>query len=198
MLKELLAAAAIVLTFAMYVPYIRSVHEGRTRPHAISWVVWTLSTLVVCVAQLSDRAGVGAWPIGASGLVSAYVAVLAYRKRTDTSVSSGDWGFLAVAVAALACWLATSNPLTAVVLLTGAELAGFGPTFRAAAERPQEERISFFLLGAGRNVLAIAALEHYSLTTALFPAAKGVTSAILVVSIWYWRIRLPMRDGSRP
>lgn len=191
--KEVLAAAAVVLTFLMYVPYIRSVHKGRTKPHAFSWGIWTLSGLVVFVAQLSDRAGAGAWPIGMASLISAYVAILAYAKRTNTSATRTDWCFLAVALGALVCWLATSNPLTAVVLLTGAELAGFGPTFRHASNYPHQERISFFSLGAMRNALALAALEHYSLTTALFPSAKLLTSAVLVVMIWYWRSRLSVR-----
>ena len=32
MLKELLSATAIVLTFVIFVPYIRSIHRGHTRP----------------------------------------------------------------------------------------------------------------------------------------------------------------------
>lgn len=32
MIKEALSAAAIVLTFAMFVPYIRSIRSGRRSP----------------------------------------------------------------------------------------------------------------------------------------------------------------------
>ena len=180
MYKVLLAATAILLTFAMYVPYIRSIRDGRTKPHVFSWITWALGTFVVFSAQLAGHGGAGAWPIGVSGLVTAYIAVLAYRNRTDTSVTRVDWAFLAIAVAALPCWLLTSNPLLAVALLTGVELVGFGPTFRFAFGHPNEERIGFYLLGALRNALAVSALEHYSLTTVLFPAAKGVVCLILV------------------
>lgn len=83
----------------------------------------------------------------------------------------------------------TANPLLAVVLLTGVDLAGFGPTFRSAFSRPYEERIGFYLLGAVRNVLAIAALEQYSLTTVLFPAAVGIACAIFVAMVAYRRAR---------
>jgi hypothetical protein len=34
--KESFSAAAILLTFAMFVPYIRSIRSGRTKPHAFS------------------------------------------------------------------------------------------------------------------------------------------------------------------
>jgi hypothetical protein len=185
--KELLAAAAILITFAMYVPYIRSIRAGRTKPHVLSWTTWTLGTFVVFFAQLADDGGVGAWPIGVSGLVTGYIAVLAYRSRTETATGRVDWAFLAIALAALPCWLLTSNPLVAVALLTGVELAGFGPTFRFAFAHPREERISFYSLGALRNTLVILALEHYSLTTVLFPTAKGVTCVILVAMIAFRR-----------
>jgi hypothetical protein len=187
MYKELLAAAAIVLTFAMFVPYIRSIRDGRTKPHAFSWIIWALGTLVVFLAQLADHGGSGAWPIGVSGVITAYIAVLAYWNRTDTSITRADWVFLAIAAAALPCWLLTSNPLLAVVLLTGVDLAGFGPTFRFAYSNPHKERIGFYSLGAARNVLAIAALERYSLTTVLFPAAVAIACVVFVLMVGYRR-----------
>jgi hypothetical protein len=86
--------------------------------------------------------------------------------------------------------LLTSNPLIAVVLLTGVDLAGFGPTFRSAYARPHDERMGFYLLGTVRNGLAIAALEQYSLTTVLFPAAVGVACFVFVAMVAYRRAQL--------
>jgi hypothetical protein len=99
--KELLSALAIALTFAMFVPYIRSIRAGLTKPHVFSWVIWAIGTFVVCLAQLAGEGGLGAWPIGVSGIVSAYIAVLAYRRRADTAITRSDWMFLVAALAAL-------------------------------------------------------------------------------------------------
>ena len=193
MYKDLLAAAAIVLTFVAFVPYVRSIHAGRTRPHAFSWIVWGLGTFVVFLAQIADGGGSGAWPTGVSGVITACIAVLAYRSRSDTSITKVDWIFLGVALAALPCWLATSNPLVAVVLLTGMDLAGFAPTFRFAFLNPHDEHIGFYSLGALRNAVAIAALQHYSLTTVLFPAAVGIACALFVAMVAYRRRRASAR-----
>ena len=78
MSKELLSAAAIILTFALFIPYIRSIHLGKTKPHVFSWVIWGLGTLIVFFAQLAGRGGIGAWPIGVSGIITSYIALLAY------------------------------------------------------------------------------------------------------------------------
>ena len=149
------------------------------------------------LAQLADRGGLGAWPTGVSGIITAYIAVLAYRGRSDTSITKVDWVFLAIALAALPCWLLTSNPLVAVVLLTGMDLAGFVPTFRFAFFSPHEEHIGFYSLGALRNAVAIAALEHYSWTTVLFPAAVGMACALFVAMVAYRRAQLRVRRERR-
>ena len=179
MLKSLSSAAAIVLTFALFYPYVRSILRGDTKPHVLSWIIWSIVTFTVCFAQLSDGAGIGAWPIGLSALITSYVALLSWMKSSDLSITPLDWACLLVALMAVPIWLVTSNPLWAVLILTVIDLVGFGPTVRKAYSRPHEERIWFFALGALRNVLAIAALEHYSATTVVFPAAVGIACLAL-------------------
>ena len=177
--KEILSAAAMVVTFVLFVPYIRNILNGSVKPHVFSWIVWGLGTFIVFSAQLAAKAGVGAWPIGVSGIITIYVALLAWLKRGDTVITRNDWAFFAAALSAFPAWLLTENPLWAVVILTFADLAGFGPTVRKAWSCPQQESALFFGLGAVRNLLVVLALEHYSLTTALFPAAVGLACLLL-------------------
>ncbi|PPE74930.1 hypothetical protein C3942_04430 [Solimonas fluminis] len=197
MSKELLSAAGIALTLAIFLPYALSVHRGRTRPHVFSWVIWALGTFVVFLAQLAGGAGIGAWPIGVSGLITMAIAVLAWRRRADLEITRGDRLFFAAALAALPCWLLTSDPLWAVVILTGVDLAGFGPTFRKAWQRPCEEPLWFYALGAVRNLLVLLALERCSATTALFPAAVGLACVALVILLAWRRRGPPAGPGAR-
>ncbi|MFY9180136.1 MAG: hypothetical protein WAO12_10220 [Venatoribacter sp.] len=194
--KELLSGTGIVLTLVIFVPYIQSILQGRTKPHVFSWFIWALATFIVFLAQLSGGGGLGAWPIGVSGVITGYVAVLAYRKSMDRSITKSDWAFLIVALTALPCWFLTSNPLWAVVILTGVDLAGFGPTVRSAYLCPHQERMGFYSLAALRNFIVILALEHYSLTTVLFPAAVGVACLIFVTMVSYRRRTLARHSGS--
>lgn len=183
MTKAIFSAAAIALTLAIFVPYIRSIRRGQTRPHLFSWIIWSLVTFVVFLAQLAGGGGLGAWPIGVSGLLTIYVGVLAYRQHADRTITRTDRVFLFAALSALPCWFFTADPLWAVLILTGVDLAGFGPTFRSVYSRPQDERMGFFGLAAARNFISVLALEHYSLTTVLFPAAVGAVCLMLVALI---------------
>lgn len=187
MSKELLSAAAIGLTFGIFVPYIRSIHRGQTTPHVFSWVIWGLGTLIVFLAQLAGGGGLGAWPIGVSGVITSYIALLAYLKRADTIITQTDWMFFLAALSALPFWFLTSDPLWAVFTLTVVDIIGFGPTFRRGYRHPHAESVSFFALAAARNLLVIFALEYYSLTTVLFPAVVGLACLLLVFMLAYRR-----------
>jgi len=181
--KELLSAAAIALTLYAFFPYIRSILRGATRPHVFSWVIWGSTTFVVFLAQLEGRGGVGAWPIGVSGVITLFIALLAYLKRADITITATDWLFFIAALSSLPLWALTADPLWAVVILTIVDVLGFGPTVRKAWQMPHSESVLFFGLFLVRNVLVILALERHSLTTVLFPAVIAVACLLLIALI---------------
>lgn len=189
MTRDILSAAAIALTFALFVPYIRAIIRGTLKPHVFSWVIWGQVTFTVFLAQLAGGGGVGAWPIGVSGVITLYIAALAWRHRADTTVTRSDWLFLVIATSALPVWGFTAEPIWAVIILTGADLAGFGPTLRRAYAQPHQESALFFALAAVRNGLVVLALEQHSTTTVLFPAAVGL-ACLLLATLLVWRRRV--------
>ena len=188
--KEFLSAVAIALTFVAFFPYIRSIIQGKTKPHVFSWVIWSSATFVVFLAQLADKGGVGAWPIGMSGIITMYVAFLAYIKKSDITITRTDYLFFFVAMTSLPFWYLTSDPLWAVLILTTVDLIGFGPTFRKAYAHPFEEKLTFFVIITVRNIVSITALENYSLTTVVFPLATAVACFIFIIMVNYKRLEI--------
>lgn len=185
--KEILAAIAISLTFYAFYPYIRSILNNTVKPHVFSWVIWGTTTFVVFLAQLEGKGGAGAWPVGVSATITICIAILAYRRRGDITITRTDWAFFAAALSSLPLWYLTADPLWAVVVLTFVDLLGFGPTLRKAYTAPHSESLVFFALFAARNLIVVLALEHYSLTTVLFPLAIAVACVLLMILIVYRR-----------
>lgn len=185
--KGTLSAIAIVLTFMAFFPYIRSIILGAVKPHVFSWVIWGTTTFVVFLAQLQDNAGVGAWPIGVSGLITIFIALLAFMKRGDISITRIDWVFFISAMSSLPFWYLTSDPLWAVVVLTIVDVLGFGPTIRKSYDQPFSESLVFFSIFTARNLIVVMALENYSITTVLFPSIVAVTCILLMSMIIYRR-----------
>tara|TARA_R110002074_G_scaffold145034_2_gene293539 strand:+ start:176242 stop:176850 length:609 start_codon:yes stop_codon:yes gene_type:complete len=198
-LKELLSLLAIALTFVAFVPYIRSILNRQTRPHVFSWCIWSTTTLIIFFAQLDDGAGVGAWPTAVSACITGFVAYLAYKNKADASITKIDVLFFLAALSSLPFWYLSSNPLSAVIILTIIDTLGFAPTFRKTYVRPFEEGRSFFALIAIRNAVAIMALEHFSTTTVLFPAVIACSCLLLLVLIAYRRrILLTKLNAKKP
>jgi hypothetical protein len=185
--KELMSAVAIVLTLIAFFPYIRAIIQGAIKPHVFSWIIWGSTTFVVFLAQLEGKAGVGAWPIGVSGIITIFIALLAYIKRSDITITRTDLLFFVTAMTSLPFWYFTSDPLWAVVILTTVDVLGFGPTVRKAYVFPQTESLLFFAVFSLRNIIVIIALENYSITTVLFPAVIATACIALIAMISYRR-----------
>jgi hypothetical protein len=183
LLRQLCAWIAVALTFYAFIPYFRGICCGRVRPHVFSWVIWGLTTLVVFFAQWRAGGGPGAWVIGLSGVLTLAIAALAWRHRGDLKITRADWVFFITALSSLPLWHFTEDPLWAVVLLTGVDLLGFGPTVRKVMEQPHAESPGFFALFLVRNVLVVLSLETLSVTTVLFPAAVGAGCALVIALI---------------
>jgi hypothetical protein len=185
--KELLSALAIGLTLLAFFPYIRSILNDEIKPHVFSWIIWGTTTFVVFLAQLGDDGGVGAWPIGVSGVITIFIAFLAFIKRADITITGIDWLFFIAALSSLPLWYFTADPLFAVIILTVVDVLGFGPTVRKSYDYPHSESIFFFFLLFARNLIVIMALENYSVTTVLFPAVIAAACLLLVILIAYRR-----------
>jgi len=142
------------------------------------------------LAQLKDNWGAGAWPIGVSGSIAIFIALLAYMKRADIIITKTDWLFFVSAISSLPFWYFTSDPLWAVVILTTVDVLGFGPTVRKGYLFPQSESLLVFALFTARNLIVIMALEKYSITTVLFPAVVAAVCVLLMVVLVYRRREL--------
>lgn len=185
----LFSALAMALTLIGFYPYLRGILSGSTRPHVFSWGIWASTTLVVFFAQIEAGGGIGAWPIGVSGVLTTLIAVLAWRRRGDMSITRADWVFLVLALSSLPLWYLTDDATWAVVVLTVVDLLGFGPTFRKVRAAPYSESCGFYGLFALRNAAVVLALEQHSFATVLFPAAIGVACVALVLLIAWGRSR---------
>jgi len=178
--KTYLGVLGIIVGFAGYAPYVRDVFTGKTKPHAFSWLAWSVLEWTAFFAQLSKHAGAGAWITGLSAMVGLLVACVAlYRKETEIHVF--DWVALCGAIIGIILWTLTNNPLLAVILVTISDALAFIPTFRKSFYKPDQETLIEYAFSAVKWMIAIFALQTISLTTWLFPASLIFTNGSFVI-----------------
>jgi len=183
--KELFALIGILFMLASYSIYVYSIFKGDTRPHPFSWFIWGLLTAIGFFAQMSDGAGVGAIITALSAIISFFIAGIGYVKREHIIISNSDkWAF-ALSLTAIPLWMITQTPLWSVILITLIDGAGFYPTFRKSWNFPEQESSLSYILGGFKHFFTIMALQHYSITTALFPFSLVLTNFALIAMIFY-------------
>jgi hypothetical protein len=170
MFQVVLGSVAGVLAVVQYVPYIADVLRGKTKPHAFSWFVWSVPTAIVFAAQVWSGGGAGAWATGISVLMCTAIFALCFF-RGERTITRFDWLCLGISMIALALWAVTKEPLGAVILVTIADLLGFGPTIRKSFAKPYEETLNTYLLSGIKWTLSIAALSVFDAITLTYPIA---------------------------
>ncbi len=180
MLQELTGIAGAVATAAGAAFYLHGIYKNRIHPHAISWFLWTVLTTIATFAQASDNAGPGAWVMAASAVCCGIIFVASLRKTNEVVITKSDWLALAGAALAMPVWYATDNALTAIIIVTCIDLAGYIPTFRKSYWKPHQEGLILYGFVVLKAALSIVATEHISWTTILYPASVMVFSSVFI------------------
>lgn len=162
--------------------YLWQIFHRTVKPHIFSWFIWGVLGLTGFAAQYASNAGPGSWAIGVSGSICFVIAAVGFFYG-EKSITRSDWVCFIFSLSAIPAWMATSNPLWAVVIVSTIDAAAFFPTFRKSWMTPHEEgMIAFFLYGL-QMVLSLLALESFTLTTALYPAVILVMNASLTLTL---------------
>jgi hypothetical protein len=194
-MKELAAGAAVAIAVFGTVPYLIGTLRGQISPHAFTWLIWSVTTLIAFVGQLVGGGGIGAAAAGASACVGVAISGYAFW-RGDRFYTRLDWLCLAGASVALMAWAFTGGPLTALILIGLVDATGAVPTIRKAFVKPHEEGISPFILANVKWLLAICALDHLNALTLLFPATTTAVNTAIISVVLVRRERLQARGGT--
>lgn len=174
-MKEIIGIISAVLVFVAYVPYLRDIFKGKTKPHPYSWFVWGLTTVIIFALQVSHGAGAGAYPTFASAAMGFFVCALGLRNGKK-DITRMDTAFLIVALLSIPIWLFADQPTLSMILLVAIDMLSFGPTVRKAWNKPEGETLSTWIISGVRHILSIVAIQTYSLLTLFNPVVWAIAN----------------------
>jgi len=169
-LKTSLTLIGVAITIVVGVAYIRDVYRGKTKPHLVTWLIWSVLAGTGCIIQIIGGGGLGSMVLGVTALMNLVILGTAWR-RSRHDITRFDKLVLGLAAIAVAAWLVTNNPRFSAILVTLTMLIGFIPTYKKSFRAPVQESISLFLWSGIKQFIGIAALSAYNLLTLLFPLA---------------------------
>lgn len=185
-MQSTLTVAAIFLTVIAYAPYIQNTLNGETKPHAFSWLIFSIVTGIAFIAQISRGGGIGSLLTGFSALVCFIVFILALTKGTR-HFDRVDWILLIGSLFSIILWVITSEPLISVLIVCIIEVVAFIPALRKGYNKPFEETLFTYIINIIRFTLGIISLNTFSAVTVLFPATVLFVNIIFVSTLAYKR-----------
>jgi hypothetical protein len=144
------AAASVLVACYKWMPYVKSVLDGTTRPHRLGWCVFLMMDGIVVVAQLLDG---GLVSVLASMVALFYSAVIfALSLRADPLHRSpmthrSDWILFALALGVMALWALTRSNALAIWLTVVGDFAGTVMIIGKVYREPNSEVVGPWVAG---------------------------------------------------
>ena len=184
-MSEILGILATAIGLIGYGPYLWKTAKGQVRPHIFSWFLWGILTGIGFAAQVTGEGGfsAGTWVTGMSAAASFIGAGLAFYHGGKRDITKSDWIVFAGVMAAIPVWVLTDSPFWSVILITFIDAAAFAPTFRKGWQKPNEDSVFVFLCSGIKYAVALLALQHYTVVTALFPASLVLTNGAFITML---------------
>jgi len=177
-LSILIAVASVIALIAGIVPYIFDVLAKRARPNIVSFGGWTLLTVIGSAAQIAKGADLSVVVPIISSIGTGIVFLLAIRYGY-TKFNLVDKISIPLALLAMALWLITNEPLTALILSVIADGIVAIPTLVKTYRDPTSETpFPWFMFAIG-SALGIAALSNFDLHNILFPIYLICINAVI-------------------
>ena len=180
--KIYLGIVSSLIASLAYIPYLRDIFKGKTKPHVFSWFLWGLLGAITFSAQIIRGAGAGSWSNGITALICFVIVTLSF-KRWDRKMSRFDWLAFLGALLGLVLWGLTDNPLWAVVLAVIVDTLAYSLTFRKAYHKPYEETMIYFIMATIGTIISLFALEIYNPVTWLYPVCLVVSNSLFIAML---------------
>ncbi|WP_165206591.1 hypothetical protein [Weissella sagaensis] len=170
--------------------YLIATIQGRVQPNKVTWLLWAIAPLISVGATITDT-GIN-WailPVFMAGFMPLLVFITSmFNRDAYWQLTTLDYLCGVVAILALIVWLATSNPILAIIFSTISDAIAALPTLRKAWIRPSSEAPIYYVGGIISTTTGIlAATTHWSFSNVAFTIYLLLLDITLVIIILYRR-----------
>lgn len=183
------ALAAIALAAARYITYFVTIYQGKTKPHAFTWLLWGLVIGIGTLAQFELEGGPSAWALAFVSLSCLVVAFLSLFIG-DRDYKKSDWVALFACCLAIPLWKLTNNPLAALAIIIVIDLLSYWPTVRKSYHKPETEPPISYVLAGMRYFLMLFAIPEPTWMLLVYPLFLMLTDWCFALYIVVRRIQL--------
>lgn len=173
---------SVVIGIYCFIPYIRDIFKGTTKPHLYTWFIWTVLQTVGVLAMLNAGARFGTASLALGAVLCFFIFILSFFYGTK-NIKFFDKICLVGALIAVFIYFFLNDPFWSVIVVTVTDLVGFLPTIRKSFEEPETETFSTYFFSSLSSLFALGALSYFSFTTAVYLISLVLSNGICAVVI---------------
>ncbi len=185
---QIIGILSAVIFSSAYIPYIISIIKGKSTPHPVSWVLWSLIGGLVLLFSL--KLGVKeTLPLAIFNFVlPTIIAVLSVRFWKNTFTLFDKLCFI-FSLCAIGVYVLSKNAAYAITISLIADFFAYLPTLRKTFFHPEsEDGITWILLLIGNGLSLIAAIPRWNYGVVILPLYLTTFGIIMVIFILRGRL----------
>lgn len=164
-----LGIAAAIINVLSFLPYIRAILKGKTKPERSSWWIWSELMVIALAAQLAAGATWSALLTAVFLIGNTVVAFLSLRYGYG-HFTAKDWLSVLAALAGVWLWKITNDPLAALLVTVAVDFIGNWLTILKSWHAPYTENLLTWALMGSAAVLSVLSVGELDVAKLLFPA----------------------------
>ena len=178
---QILGLIAGILISVGYVPYVYEVLTKKTVPSRASWLIWSISTIIIALSvQLTGTTEAIWFPIlDAVGCTLIFLLAIPY--------GSGGWTktdriSFTICVASLIVWYFSGSALVALLMNLSVYVSGYIPTIAKVWKNSHDESFlawTFFFAGTVLNLIAVLIGNDTGFAVWFYPTVLTVVVGML-------------------
>ncbi|MCE5319331.1 MAG: hypothetical protein LLG04_18445 [Parachlamydia sp.] len=180
--------AGTISSFA-FLPYILSILRHETKPHLVTWWIWTFLGAVITASYYASGAPLNALIVPIVYILGPLVVALLCFKYGEYGANAFDLSCFAGGIAGILLWLLTGNPALALYLNLIVDFCGAMPTIRKVALNPRSENLTAWILFLLGNVLNLMSIPYDSFAVMSYPLYM-VLVTLIVTSLMLKRFQV--------
>lgn len=178
---DILALIAGIFLIAGYIPYIYEVIKKKTIPHRASWIIWSLSTIIILFGVKATGTTEAIWVPIADAIGCTIIFLLSIPLGVGGWSRTDKFSFL-ICIASLIIWAYTASALIALLMNLSIYVSGYISTIKKTYTEPETESFfawTLFLIGVILNLITVIIGSDRGFAVWLYPIVLVATVGTL-------------------
>jgi len=163
------------------IPYIRDILRHKTKPHRITWLIFSILAAISFFSQAAKGASHSLWLPGVLTF-DLFILFLFSLKYGVGGFTKSDKIALLIAAVGLAAWYFTNEAALALYAVVIVNVTGAYLTIEKAYKHPSSETLSSWILSTIAGFLAMLSVGSFNFILLLYPFTIFLMDGLVIAA----------------